>query len=828
MWKKILIPLFTIVLVGFTAISLIITFKKDALIAQAIEGLNQKLDAKIAVNGEIDITFFSTFPEVTLEINQIKIQDKFDKNNHLANLERINLTINPMSLFGENLKFKSIALSEGTVFLKTTKEGLSNYDILKKEQNAQTDSSNINIDLEKIQLVNIDLVYQDKKANIFLDTYVYAATISGKFSKTNFDLKVKLDTKSKKLSISSTDFLTDNLVEAQFDLYYEEANQCIQFKQNSLNIDDNFFEIDGTICSGTNEINLVAKAKGNQLENALKLIPKDLFSLENISGKGKYEVEVILKDKLNKPNIVFHFNIDNGDVQYNDLSLSKLFLKGSFANKPYNQLNIQHFECQHGDSRLKGKLSIPNLEQKSMQLNAEGKIYGDVLQDLGIKNMQFENDGTIDLKNVALFFNYNENDSAWYAAKLSGEFMFKNITGNIKTLDQDFSFNGSFLANENSFTIPSINVKIGDNDIAFAGTIRQALGFFQPNYFSVDKQLVIEGKLDSKQFDINTFMTNSSQESIENDEDLDLQRWLNLNTNIDLNIEKLLYNKLIVSDLSAQIESSLPGIFNINQLKAKSLGGTLQGDLVLGFSKTKTLDVSIVSKVSNINMQDLFIAFDDFDQTALTHKNIKGTLDADIQVKMAFDNLSQFKQDKLLVNTQFELKNGELIALESLKSLSKYLSVKQLDHLYFTNLKTNVSIIDKVLYLDNTKIQSNVLSLELGGSHGFDQSINYLMTLNLNNVLAAKFKVNKTLDEDYVNDAKGGVNLYISMKGTVDNPIIKLVKKAALLDEKEKGSDKIPIIDIKDAFKQTNLEKADEKTFYYDTEADDEFIEFEE
>jgi len=136
------------------ATALYIYVKKDEIQQKAISGINQKLDAKIIVNGKIDITFISTFPNITLELNKVFIEDKFNEKDTLINVERINFTINPLSLLSDELSIKSIIIKDGIIKLKTFANGKSNYEIIKASSDANKNKK-ANLNLEEIIIVVI-------------------------------------------------------------------------------------------------------------------------------------------------------------------------------------------------------------------------------------------------------------------------------------------------------------------------------------------------------------------------------------------------------------------------------------------------------------------------------------------------------------------------------------------------------------------------------------------------------------------------------------------------------------------------------------------------
>ncbi len=802
------------------AIGIVIYYQKDSIKEKAINGINEKLDAKVSVDGLIDITFFRTFPNITLELNQVFIEDKFIAKDTLANLEKVNFSINPFSLFGNDLSIESIIIQKGIVRLKTYKDGKSNYDIIKK---SKVDSKTTNLNLEEIIIKNIDVVYDNLKDKILVKTYINDAVFAGKFYQKDFDILVSINTDSELLKINQTTFLTNNHLHADFDLFYSTENKCTSFKENEIVIDGNVFNVKGSVCNATNSIDIVAKAKGKKLENALNLIPKDLFQLNGIKGKGKYEIEVFLTEKLNKPKIVLNFNLNNAKatIKKFDLQFTNIYTTGSFSNKPKNNLVIKDFALTSGNTFLKGNLRIPNLKEKRMELKLEGDIEMKIFEKLALKKISFQEGKTV-LDDVVFHFNQRAKDSLWIATKFQGNIHFEDIKGKFSQINQNFSLNGDLKFLNKTIKAKTLNFTIAKNDIRFFGTIKNALNYFQDNIFGTNDALEVSGNLESKVFDINDFLKESN-EDVQTKKEIDLLKWLNIVSNIHLQIGTLMYKKLEVKNIQANIKSSKAGLFSLKKIKAESLNGKVNGNVDLRFFNNKVLEVFIDSKLKNIDIHKLFASFENFNQQTITEKNIKGNLDADLILRMSFDDFKKFNNDDLVLQTNFTLKNGELIKLNALNSLAKYLSLKQLEHIYFANYKSSISIVNKQINLKNSTIKSNLVSLDFGGIHHFNNTIDYKIKLNLKNLLATKFKKKKTLNSDYINDEKGGVNIYISMTGNVKNPIIKMDKQSANKQWKEEMKQEKQ--NLKELFNNKEVEFFDEKEELYFEE--EEYIDFE-
>ena len=84
------------------------------------------------------------------------------------------------------------------------------------------------------------------------------------------------------------------------------------------------------------------------------------------------------------------------------------------------------------------------------------------------------------------------------------------------------------------------------------------------------------------------------------------------------------------------------------------------------------------------------------------------------------------------------------------------------------------------------EIKSSALDVELSGVHGFDNSIDYNFKVYLPEILANKSRKKKANEEfGRIEDDGLGMWLFLSMTGTVEQPIIKYNRKEAIQKIKE-------------------------------------------
>ena len=768
MLKKVLWSLligFTVIFLGF---GLFLFLNKDFIKNQTINALNAELDARVEVNGDIDLVFFSTFPEINLSFDNVLIEDKLRSNDTLASIGNLSLTLNPWSILKKDYTIEGIIAKDGFLHLFINEHGSNNFDILKPP--AEESTTPTILKLKKIVLSNLTIDYLDLENNAHVQVYSKYSTIVGSFYEEDFDLIIDTKLLSQKININEANLLEGKNIEGKLKLKYTGQNGCIIFDDNDISIENNIFNLEGSICSKTSLLSIVAKAEGDDLKNALGLIPNEWFNSSVVKGNGKYKLNASVKGSFKDPIINLDFELNKGNLNLSDqnLNLQNLSVKGSYSNEVNKggSLFIHSFSATIGASSLTGNFSIPKLDDLLISAHLDGKLDYELLNKY-LPDVYKLNAGSLGFSNLNLSIYQNKVDSLWSLKKIEGVISLDNLEGKITSLDLPFTCTGLLTGKENYLIASNINVLIGKNHLNFDGQLRNLLGLIINKNNPEALDLGINGRISSTYFNLNDFLPKENSPTTTATKAPSLPP---INGNLIIDIQKFIYQKLEMSNLKIKAYAENTTYkFNIEQ--AQTLGGSVQGFLMTNV-KGSDFEVNLTCSVNKINIQKMFEAFDNFGQESMGSQNVKGTLQSELSMSATWKNFSEFDSKSFLLQSHIELLNGELINFSPLLSLAGKLEIEQLEHLYFTDLSTNISIKDEVIHMPMTLIQSNLLSLKVGGTHTFNNDINYALVLNLKNILAAKFKKKKTTEEDYVNDIQGGINLYIRMTGTVDNPII--------------------------------------------------------
>lgn len=817
MWS--LLVSISLVLIGIT---LFLFLNKDFIKNQTINALNSQLDAKVDVRGKIDLTFLSSFPQINLNFQDVFIEDKLRLKDTLAHVQSVDLSLNPWSILRKDYTINGIAITNGFLHIYTDRNGLSNYNILKEEDEAAKESTLLK--LSRIDLINMDIMYDDRSNNTYINFFTTSSKVSGTFQEQDFTLKIKTALVNKRLVVDNTAMLENKKIEGALSLNYTGTDGCILFKDNTIQVEGNTFTLNGDICTKSKTLSFVAQAEGRDLQNVLALVPTEWIDARKINGNGSYQVKASLQGDLNSPETILNFTIDNGTLHIpeENLDLNNLSVSGSYSNvqQKNGSLFIDHFECTTLNSSIKGKFDILDLSKIKINTSINGHLAQELLNKYMPNAVQLDK-GTIDVNTLSLVI--EQKDSLWQLKKVEGEIALSDLEGVISTLNLPFFCQGKLIGRENYLSALDLQLKIGENDLSFDGELRNFLELVLNQNNAEQLDLGILGSIKSAHFNLNDFIQENAASAAESE--TKAVYLPPINGNLSINIEHFEYQKLVMKNVRVQSTAQNTAYtFKIDN--AETLGGKINGVLITNVNGND-FEINLSTNIYAVDIQQLFEAFDNFGQEDMGSENLRGSLTSQLSLSAVWKDFSTFDPSSFILSSHIELKDGELINFSPLMSLAGKLEVEQLEHLYFTDLNADVFIKDQIIHMPMTEIQSNLLSMQVGGKHHFDNSIDYSLVLNLKNLLAAKFKKKQTTNENFVNDIKGGINLYISMTGSVDNPVITYDRDS--VKDKIKEDFKAEKQEFKNLFKKEEKSEFEKNEIKFEElKEEDKYLEWEE
>jgi hypothetical protein len=772
-------------------------FYQDEVKEYVIAELNKQLNTEIIVDGkDIDFTVLQNFPYASVDFKNVKAMEAIQKKNKdtLFSAGEISFQFNVLDVFKKNYRVKKIEISTVNLNLRIDENGNDNYHFWKSSRD--TSNTSFAFSLEDIDLNNIRVSFKSQKSKQNIDFSIKNSRLSGKFSDEKYALETTADLFVTFIKTENVNYLHKKNVHAELSLTVDNSMPSYKIKNGKIKIEELLFEVFGSVINNGSEpiVNFGLKGKDMDVKSVLSLVPnKYKGKINDYESDGIFYFDALIQGVVSEkqmPQVTADFGISNAEITQvkDDIRLHNVNLKGHYfsGNKNANEtslLTLIPFSASIDQGKIEGELTLRDLANPSFS--------GKVKADMNLENLQkFMKIDTIESVNGSLMVDVlfsgegrNVSSGNYENVNTSGDLKISNVNFKLKNYTLGFNgFNGDFKFDNNDLAVNAFSGNIASSDFELKGFFRNIIGFL----IKENQNITVDATLTSKNIDLNELLANKESDATSgNKYKLKFSDLVDVNLNSE--IEHLVFRKFDATNIKGLIKLKDKKMV-VDPVVLSTMNGKITtSGLIDGRDSTRVL-ITCFSDIDRINITKMFEQFENFGQTAVTHKNLKGVATAKIQFASVLDSELKMDLDKLYAGVDMTIENGELNNVEAMKSLSRFIELKDLENIRFSTLKNQIEVKNQVISIPRMEVKSNAISIVASGTHTFNNVINYKFKLSLNELLSKKAKQAKKENDEFgevADDGLGRTNIFLSMTGTIDNPVIKYDSKSAIQNVKQ-------------------------------------------
>lgn len=841
-WRKALwLPVW---LLGAALVLLLLTagavfLLQDKIKQRAIAELNTQLTVPVQVSGPIELSVWKHFPFAALSFNDVSIDDKLRKKKKLLRVKEISFLCNIYSLFTPSVEFNRIVIKNGELNIYVTENGQANYNILKPQKES---TGELSAQLKRAQLRNIRFNLNDRQNNTQIQAQVNNVTLSGNFSAQEYDLKTMLDIEAQQLLVSNETYLSNRTLAGTFTLHVNTMQKKYVLKNAEVSLDGSMFKAEGSasqLKKGT-ALDFTLLNEGEDVQQLLALLPAAVkTSMAGADGSGRYAITASVKGVLSGgsvPAIKVEASLQNSELKlgrYNKL-LQEVNATATYTAdaKGNDQLIISNFNCKLNDLPFRFSLQLKNLANPSFDFSADGVLHLTEIATLIPDSVLQEPGGQIEFRKFHLSGRKEDFTSPEQSTLTgSGEFLLKEVEFQQNGITYG-NINGLLRYEKSLIEAKNFTLHFLSTDFAFTGSIENLFAFAY-NLSSKRKAnevvLGVNGHLKAETFNLSGILEaydKKNRPGAQQKEKINIREVLQMKGNLDIELRRFIFRKMLLEHVEGNLQVS-PGALRINDLTALAMKGDVKTNGLITFTAADDLVMQLDIRASQLDIPTVFTQCENFGQTTLTDRHVKGTLQLAVMLNSTWKNYKDLDPASLNAIVDFNLKNGELIGFEPLRAASKFIRVEELERIRFAELSNTVQIANQRFDIPEFEIKTSALNLIVYGYHYFRNDIDYHFKINLHKLLAQKFNRNLRGDISYMEqDPYEGLNLYLTMTGNLSNPVIKYDKGSAkkkVLDDFRKEKDVLKSL-LKNAPIQTNPEEKKREEKYFDVNEEPQFM----
>ena len=589
----------------------------------------------------------------------------------------------------------------------------------------------------------------------------------------NPDLPKQLKNIRLALTINNPDGITDHTVITIPTGHFDLDNEPFDFRFLLKNPETARF-IDA---AAKGKLDLSKVSKLIKLEEGTKLsglVWADVFArgnlsaIENHSGPfaagGFLDIQNLFYSSKNFPQPIHNGNM-KVQIENNDGIADKTMVTISSAHievgqDPVDFSLVIRNPMSTGDfaGNAKGRFTLDNLKQ-FVKLDPGTSISGSMNADLNfsgyksaIEKSEYDKvntTGMVDFRNI--------------------KYTSKDYPTGINVTKTDLSFN------QKNIELNSLTGNYLNTNFTAEGALSNLVGYALQNQ-------TLGGTLNvtADRMNLNDWLGTDTAASSANNPSVPFLVPANINFIISTKLDKVKYDKVDYNNINGSLTLSDETI-KLQNVKTEALDGMINFN---GFYSTKTNkkepDVAISYDIKDVDVQKAFYSFNTVQKLMPIGQFIAGKLSSQLSMTGKLNGDMMPDLSSLTGNGNLLLLQGILKKFAPLEKLASTLQIDELKQVSIKDIKNYIEFANGKVLIKPFTIKVKDIEMLIGGTHGFDQSLDYLIQMKLpRKYLGAQ---GNALVNNLVTQASNRgvpvtigdvVSLNINMRGTIANPTIK-------------------------------------------------------
>ena len=358
--------------------------------------------------------------------------------------------------------------------------------------------------------------------------------------------------------------------------------------------------------------------------------------------------------------------------------------------------------------------------------------------------------------------------------------------------------NAQLTFNEKNVTLNKLNGSYLHTDFTANGIINNLVGYAMQNQVLSGNMNVTADKMD-----LNDWMGSTSADTISATTSTSPATFIvpkGINFMINAKAGRVKYDKVNYDNIDGMLVLNDETV-KLENVRADALDGTVSFS---GFYSTKANKkqpyIALSYNLKDINIQQAFFAFNTFQKLMPVGQFLDGKLNSQLVMTGNLDGNMMPNLSSLSGKGNFLLLEGVLKKFAPLEKLANTLQIDELNSISIKDIKNQIEFSNGKVLVKPFTVNVKDIEMQIGGTHGFDQSIDYVIAMKVPRKYLGKEGNNLVNNLASQASSKGipvklgdVVNLNVKMGGTITSPSIKTDLKEvagdAVADLKQQAAD---------------------------------------
>jgi hypothetical protein len=739
---------------------------KDKIKELALEEANKMLKADLAL-GDFDLTFISTFPNMTLVMEDISLTGRNEfENVKLLDIGKFEAKLGFWSVIGgDEIEISSISLIEPHFDIRVLPDSTANYDIVKSDEEIQeeypeedTESSAFNLTLTNYEIVNGQIRYDDAPGEMFAEIVNLNHEGSGDLALDVVDFETKTSIDELTYSMSGVSYFSQLNFNLLMDILIESTDKSDKFtlKDNEMKLNELTLSFDGfyEMFEDYSDMDLKLNASQTSFKDLLSLIPVFYQSgYESMVTSGSMSLDGFIKGKMddvNMPAFDIATKIKNASINYPDapssiddikINAGAKFPGGSNFDKTTIEVSDLHADFAGNTIDLNLFMSEPISDpylKSSILANIDFTKIGEVVP---LENQKFDGLLKSDLVIDGKISSLEKED--YESFKAEGSLALMRFHYESQDFEEGIDIDSMLFAfSPQSLELKALNGLMGKTDFSMAGNVENYMA-----YLFKDENLKGSFNYHSDVLDLDALMPeySSEDESSLSEESRTVQEAVesgaqeasepitipkNIDFEMKTTVNKLLYDNMDIQNITGKVIIRDEEM-TLENLSLNMLGGKigLNGKYSTFERKNPAIDFSY--QLENIDIQGLAEHFSTIEKLAPVAKHGRGKISSEF--RMSADVKPDFEPIYNTLNGDGNLltQSVQLVDFSVLNKLSKAMDISQIQDATFKNVDIDFSFADGKIKTEPFEVKLGKIDTKVEGTTSFEQEIDYQLKMEV-------------------------------------------------------------------------------------------------
>lgn len=782
--KRILLYLLGVLVILLGTAAVLVNMYEDEVTEYALVKIKASLATNVNVDA-VELTLWESFPKASIKLSEVLIDETFDAKDTLLYADQVFLEFDVWSFATGNYVVDEITISDALVNIKRLEDGSDNFHFWTSDD---SETGEFLFELDQVNLENSRARIADDKSEFYLRLDEGDFEIAAMLDELKIRLEGDASFAMQEISIGGQRFVTNKNILTDLNIEINNGDNAYYIDESMITIAGVPIGLQGSVMDMPDGILYDLNIKGNNVSIAhlIQDLPEAyLQAMQGYQASGHISIDGSisgLAGSESQPDINTTFAISEGEflheasgVAFANIASSGVFEK---LDREEEKLQIDWLKAQFAGGTFALQGVIAEFQNPWIDINVDGNFNLNDLREFAELDQLEELTGRFGIHadfEGKLGENWGISPYILKSSKTSGQINFEDASFRVKNGDHEFdNLTGKFKLQNLDAQIEEFSGNMEESDFSLTGYFRN----FLPYLLIPEEMLHIDAAVTSSKLDFNSILASTDEDDsdaasyhMEFPQDVDFK--------VDLAVYELKFREFSASNIRGKAVLKNQ-VLTLNPLSLLTAGGHFQSVASMDGRVPGNFDFTCNSDLEEIQLEQLFIGFENFGQDYLTAQHLKGTADAHVDFSAKFDGTLDFDSKSIVSLVDIKISNGELINFSSLEDISDYVASNvllaplanedalndKLTHIKFAELSNRIEIRDETVYIPKMTISSDAMDITAEGTHKFSNAIDYTVGFKIRDVLS---KSNET-EFGIVEDDGLSNSFFLSMRGQAEDP----------------------------------------------------------